>query len=92
MTHGDRNATIRHVGDLGNLETDIFGVSNFDFTDTEIVLTGSFSIVGRGCVVHQNVDDLGMGNSSDSNKSGASGPRIACGTVGLAAPPPTNST
>jgi len=32
-------------------------------------------------VIHANPDDLGQGNTPESLTSGASGPRVVCGTI-----------
>ena len=82
--HGGPHSCHRHVGDLGNLQADEQGVANFKFQDSKIQLTGPYSILGRGCVVHLYKDDLGLGGTEESMKSGSAGPRISCGVVGLA--------
>ena len=74
----------RHVGDLGNLTADPFGNSYMCFTDKVISLYGEYSIVGRSVVVHANEDDLGKTDHPESSKTGNSGPRVACGVIGLA--------
>src|SRR5258708_37526083 len=38
VTHGDRTDLIRHVGDLGNIQTDVNGTSTFNFTVNMISL------------------------------------------------------
>jgi len=83
--HGARDATDRHVGDLGNLTADASGVAEADFIDTHIALQGpalrgTASILGRAVIVHEGRDDL------VSQPSGAAGARVACGVVGIAAP------
>lgn len=50
--HGSPSSNERHVGDLGNIESDSDGVATFEFTDRIINLNGPFSIVGRAVVVH----------------------------------------
>ena len=72
------------MGDLGNLSSDENGVAKFGFTDSKIQLVGPFSIIGRSCVVHLDSDDLGEGGHDDSLTTGHAGPRIGCGTVGIA--------
>lgn len=51
--------------------------------DKIISLHGDQSIVGRSVVVHANEDDLGTTDHPESTKTGNSGPRIACGVIGL---------
>jgi superoxide dismutase, Cu-Zn family len=45
--------------------------------DPEITLSGPNSIIGRAVVVHKETDDL------KSQPAGNSGPRVACGVIGL---------
>lgn len=82
-THGDRLDQIRHVGDLGNIQADENGVSNFTFVDSYLSLSGPISIVGRAIVLHAGADDLGKGGTPDSLTTGNSGARAACGVIGL---------
>ena len=51
-THGAPSDTNRHVGDLGNIQSNSSGVASFSFTDKVITLNGPFSIIGRSVVVH----------------------------------------
>jgi len=83
-THGAPNASVRHVGDLGNIETDDLGEANIEIVDHLISLNGPTSIVGRSVVVHAGTDDLGLGNNEESLKTGNAGARAACGVIGLA--------
>ena len=43
--------TIRHVGDLGNIEADASGVAKFNIEDKLVKLSGEHSVVGRSIVV-----------------------------------------
>jgi Cu-Zn family superoxide dismutase len=81
--HGGPLDKERHVGDLGNLKTDEKGVAYLAATDPLIKLFGDNSVVGRSCVVHEHEDDYGRGGHSDSLTTGHSGPRLACGVIGL---------
>ncbi|KAL6950067.1 Superoxide dismutase [Cu-Zn] [Hanseniaspora vineae] len=85
VTHGAPTDDIkhRHVGDLGNLETDAQGVTKGTTTDAFIKLIGEDSIVGRTVVVHAGEDDLGKGGVEESLKTGNAGGRNACGVIGL---------
>ena len=78
MEHGARSDEVRHVGDLGNIEANEDGMATFEFTDTHLALDGPHSILGRAVVVHANEDDL------TSQPTGAAGPRVACGVIGIA--------
>jgi Cu-Zn family superoxide dismutase len=75
---GGRDSAKRHVGDLGNVTANDSGVAEADFVDSVIALDGAASIIGRGMIVHAGRDDL------TSQPSGAAGPRVACGVIGIA--------
>ena len=81
--HGGPLDKERHVGDLGNLKTDEKGVAYLAMSDHLIKLFGDNSILGRSCVVHELEDDYGRGGHADSLTTGHSGPRLACGVIGL---------
>ncbi|CAG9135377.1 unnamed protein product [Plutella xylostella] len=83
QTHGAPGDAVRHVGDLGNVESD-GGVTKVCIQDKQISLTGEHSIVGRTLVVHADPDDLGAGGHELSKTTGNAGARIACGVIGLA--------
>ncbi|KAM0077696.1 Superoxide dismutase [Cu-Zn] [Fusarium odoratissimum] len=80
-THGAPSDETRHVGDLGNLETDGQGNAKGSVTDSLIKLIGPHSIIGRTVVVHAGTDDLGKGDNEESLKTGNAGPRPACGML-----------
>ncbi|XP_037033272.1 superoxide dismutase [Cu-Zn]-like isoform X2 [Bradysia coprophila] len=80
--HAGREDDERHVGDLGNIFGNANGVSNKSFTDELISLSGPHSIIGRGVIVHLNIDDLGRTDHPDSLTTGNAGPRVACGVIG----------
>jgi Cu-Zn family superoxide dismutase len=84
-THGGQDDPERHVGDLGNLETDENGNAHYKHNSPLISLSGKYSVVGRSCVVHADEDDHGRGNFPDSKTTGHSGARIACGVIALCA-------
>jgi Cu-Zn family superoxide dismutase len=52
VAHGARSDTVRHAGDLGNIQADADGVADFEFEDAVLSLNGVFSIVGRTVMVH----------------------------------------
>jgi Cu-Zn family superoxide dismutase len=86
--HGGPDSKNRHVGDLGNLETDARGHVHTVLYDAVIQLRGAKrNIVGRGLVLHQDEDDLGEGGNEASRKTGNAGKRIACSVIGIARPP-----
>lgn len=82
-THGAPEDEVRHVGDLGNIETDASGVAKGSKTDKLLTLFGENSILGRTVVVHGGTDDLGKGGHPDSFKTGNAGGRPACGVIGF---------
>ena len=75
----------RHVGDLGNIETDGSGCAKYKFADDMIKLRGTkCNIIGRGLIIHENEDDCGITEEKDSKTTGNSGKRIACAVIGYA--------
>lgn len=85
MNHGGPEDSVRHVGDLGNIESKA-GVGHFHMVDKLVRLTGEYSVIGRSMVVHENEDDLGRTNHPESLTTGNAGKRLACGVIGLSAP------
>ncbi|CAF0738049.1 unnamed protein product [Brachionus calyciflorus] len=84
-THGDIKSPVRHVGDYGNVISDQNGNIIMKFTDDVSQLTGPLGIIGRAIVLHENEDDLGLQNNVGSITFGNSGPRLACGVIGIVA-------
>ncbi len=80
MEHGGPDDEIRHVGDLGNLESDADGNATADYVDSRLQLSGMMSILGRGLIVHAEEDDL------ESQPTGDAGARLSCGVIGVANP------
>ncbi|KAG4077374.1 hypothetical protein HA402_009775 [Bradysia odoriphaga] len=80
--HGGLTDKIRHAGDMGNIKANADGVASMTIVDNYITLSGSRSIVGRGLVIHEKMDDLGKGGASDSLTTGNAGGRIGCGVIG----------
>ena len=66
------NLSTRHVGDLGNVTSDIDGVIIMDLTDSIIQLFKSTPqfIGNRTLVLHAMRDDGGSGGFPDSNSTG----------------------
>lgn len=82
-THGCPGMKTRHVGDLGNIQTNSKGEAKYIFYDNVIKLRGTkANILGRGLIIHEDKDDCGMGGNTDSLKTGNSGKRIACAVIG----------
>jgi Cu-Zn family superoxide dismutase len=85
--HGDPNSKNRHVGDLGNIQTDANGNAKYKFTDSMIKMRGKkCNILGRGLIIHADTDDLGKGNNELTHVTGNAGKRIACSVIGYAKP------
>jgi len=82
-THGAPEDESRHVGDLGNIQTDGQGNAKGTCSDKQIKLIGPHSIIGRTVVVHAGTDDLGKGGNEESLKTGNAGLRPACGVIGI---------
>ena len=84
--HGCPGMSERHVGDLGNIQTDIHGNANYTTHDDCIKLRGYTSnIIGRMLIIHADQDDCGMATGvarAESLKTGNSGKRIACAVIG----------
>jgi superoxide dismutase, Cu-Zn family len=75
--HGPPGAQ-SHVGDMGNLKADASGMAHLEVTVPHASITGKTGVLGRGVIVHANVDDL------KTQPTGNAGGRIACGVVGAA--------
>lgn len=84
VRHGGPNAKERHIGDFGNILSIGEPQTHFQITDDQLTLYGQHSVIGRAVVVHADEDDLGLGHHDDSSTTGHSGPRIACGVIGIA--------
>lgn len=83
MTHGCPGMKNRHVGDLGNLQTNNKGEAKYSFYDNVIKLRGTkANIIGRGLIIHEGQDDCGQGGNNESLKTGNAGKRIACSVIG----------
>ena len=81
--HGGILSKERHVGDLGNLESDSNGNANYQIKDKLIKLRGmKTNIIGRCLVIHADSDDNGLGGHDDSLITGHAGKRIACAIIG----------
>ena len=75
--HAGLDSKERHVGDFGNITADAEGVAKVNIKAEGLSL---FSVIGRAFVVHGGKDDL------KSQPSGAAGPRIGTGVIGIAGP------
>ena len=82
QNHGSPNSANAHAGDLGNIRP-VAGRIFVNIQSSKLSLFGVDSIVGRSIVIHEGLDDEGTGKTAASLKSGNSGRKIACGTIGL---------
>ena len=71
---------MRHPGDFGNVNT-INGKITTNLVVPGLRLYGDESIIGRSVVLHEKIDDEGLGSAPTSKQNGNSGPRIACGDI-----------
>jgi len=83
--HGCPGKSQRHVGDLGNIQSNLKGEAKYIFRDNIIKLRGTkCNIIGRGLIIHENTDDCGNGDNEESLKTGNAGKRMACAIIGYA--------
>jgi Cu-Zn family superoxide dismutase len=78
VQHGGPTDSVRHVGDMGNLDANAEGNAHYEWTDSLLAFSGPHSLVGRGLIVHADPDDL------KSQPTGNAGARVACGVIGIA--------
>jgi Cu-Zn family superoxide dismutase len=78
--HASPESPKRHVGDLGNITANANGNATYDLDDATLSFHGPHSIIGRGLVVHEKVDDL------KTQPTGNAGGRLAVGVIGVAKP------
>ncbi|KAF4661635.1 Superoxide dismutase [Cu-Zn] [Perkinsus chesapeaki] len=80
-SHGDKNSTVRHIGDLGNIQANASGVAAGHFYTKLVVLCGPFNVLQRTVAISAKRDDLGKGKGPRSSTTGDSGPPLACGNI-----------
>jgi Cu-Zn family superoxide dismutase len=82
--HGAPGVSEHHAGDLGNIEVGDDGTGTLTLVQPEVTLgEGGRSIAGRAVVVHEKADDF------QTQPTGDSGGRIACGVIKVGAPAAT---
>ena len=79
--HGGPKDKNRHVGDLGNIESNKNRIAQGEMTDRVIKLYGKSSVIGRSIMVHDHEDDLGRGWYPATYVTGNAGGRLACGEI-----------
>lgn len=71
-------STMRHTGDLGNIELrDNICKQRYTVNNTSVR-----ELWGRSLIIHADEDDLGKGGFPDSAITGHSGARMACAILG----------
>uniref|UniRef100_A0A410JA59 Superoxide dismutase [Cu-Zn] n=1 Tax=Philasterides dicentrarchi TaxID=282688 RepID=A0A410JA59_9CILI len=80
-THGGPGIEEKHMGDLGNIESQGEQYEAEYNQICEVQLEGPYSVFGRSIVVHAQEDDLGKGGNEESKKTGNAGARLACGII-----------
>jgi Cu-Zn family superoxide dismutase len=81
--HGTTDQTEHHAGDLPSLKADAFGAALVNHETFSVsVGDGPNSILDRALIVHRDPDDY------KTQPTGNSGPRVACGVIKAAEPPP----
>jgi Cu/Zn superoxide dismutase len=74
-THG--GISRGHAGDLGNVRAEAGCIRQ------EVLVPGlaMTDVIGRGLVIHAGADDLGLGGSVESSRTGSSGARLLCAPI-----------
>jgi len=83
MPHGGRpgSTATRHTGDLGNIEQKDEKDAHYSYLIPQLTVE---DLLGRSLIVHEDEDDLGLGDFPDSKTTGHSGKRIGCAIFGRA--------
>ncbi len=100
VTHGGLDSKVRHLGDLGNIESKNKVAKGRFSTNTLSLNPKKINcVIGRMIIVHADPDDLGLGGlgedgkvvdekvHEESLKTGNAGKRLGCGVIGYAEPP-----
>lgn len=74
--HGAHAQPEHHAGDLPSLKADANGTARISFESATLsVGSGKSDVLGRGLIVHRDLDDY------KTQPTGNSGPRMACGVI-----------
>ncbi|KAM7419310.1 hypothetical protein PAMA_016429 [Pampus argenteus] len=73
-----------HPGDFGNFEPQEGKINKV--IESEATLFGGLSVIGRAVVIHEKIDDLGLGGDAGSLLHGNAGRRLACCIIGMSSP------
>lgn len=63
-----------HLGDMGNVEVDKYGIGTFTVDLPGVEFDGPMGIIGRAVILHEKEDDFGQ-------PTGNAGGRIGCGII-----------
>ena len=86
--HGGLTSKVRHLGDLGNIDSkDDLAEGRITTESISLIMGEKNCILGRMIIVHADRDDLGLGGDEESLKTGNAGKRLGCGVIGLQEPP-----
>lgn len=82
--HGSlQDGPYHHAGDLiNNLTVQEGKTFVHSYQDPYLTLYGAKSIIGRSVVIHEGVDDLGLGANKESKITGNAGGRMTCAVIG----------
>ena len=78
-----------HTGDLlNNINIDKDGKFKISYNDPRLNMFGNIknSIIGCSVIIHDGIDDLGLGGNEESKKTGNAGGRMACSIIAKAKP------
>ncbi|KAM4604336.1 extracellular superoxide dismutase [Cu-Zn]-like [Polymixia lowei] len=70
-----------HPGDFGNFVAHQGRINKV--IESEAMLFGQLSVLGRAVVIHETVDDLGQGGDAGSLLHGNAGRRLSCCVIGI---------
>ncbi|KAF1395281.1 hypothetical protein PFLUV_G00009920 [Perca fluviatilis] len=73
-----------HPGDFGNFKPQEGKV--LTMIESEAMLFTGVSVIGRAVVVHETIDDLGLGGDAASLLNGNAGRRLGCCIIGISSP------
>ncbi|XP_041641323.1 extracellular superoxide dismutase [Cu-Zn]-like [Cheilinus undulatus] len=73
-----------HPGDFGNFVPHQGKISAM--ITSQATLFGGESVIGRAVVIHEKVDDLGLGGDAGSLLHGNAGRRLGCCIIGISSP------
>ncbi|XP_034746362.1 extracellular superoxide dismutase [Cu-Zn]-like [Etheostoma cragini] len=73
-----------HPGDFGNFKPQEGKVNTV--IESEATLFRGLSVIGRAVVVHEKIDDLGLGEDAGSLLHGNAGRRLGCCIIGMSSP------